>query len=87
MAVPATGSYTVYGRWPANSGYNNRAVFRILTASGWVSKTVSQRTNGGRWVSLGTHRLKAGDSYSVQLSNRSTGTGFIIADAVRIVRR
>lgn len=86
VAVPTKGAYTVYGRWPASSGYNSRAVFRILTASGWVSKPVSQRQNGGRWVPLGTYTLNAGDSYAVQLSNRTTGKGYIVADAVKIVR-
>lgn len=87
IKVPARDTYDVYGWWPASSGYNDRVQFRIYTANGWVSKVVSQRTRGGRWVSLGRHTLKAGDAYWVQVSNRSRGRGYIVADAVKIVRR
>ena len=85
--VPARDAYDVYGWWPSSSGYNDRVRFRIRTASGWVAKDVSQRTNGGRWVLLGRHTLSAGDAYWVQVSNLSRGQGYINADAVRIVRR
>lgn len=86
VAVPAAGAYAVYGRWPANARFNNRTVFSIITANGRVNRTVNQRNNGGRWVSLGTHAMSAGDTYSIQVSNRSSGKGLIVADAVRIVR-
>jgi hypothetical protein len=59
--VPTKDSYDVYGWWPANRGYNSRTTFWIYTANGWVRKVVSQRTNGGRWVYLGTYTLNAGD--------------------------
>jgi hypothetical protein len=86
LNVPATSSYAVYGWWPASSGYNDRTVFWIYTSNGWVSKTVSQRTNGAQWVYLGTYPMNAGDDWNVQVSNRSSGTGYIIADAIKIVR-
>ena len=85
--VPARDAYDVYGWWPASSGYNDRARFRIRTASGWVAKDVNQRTNGGKWVLLGRYTLVAGDAYWIQVSNLSGGRGYINADAVRIVRR
>jgi N-acetyl-anhydromuramyl-L-alanine amidase AmpD len=85
--VPAKDSYDVYGWWPADSGYNSRAVFRIYTLSGWVKKTVDQRTNGGTWVYLGTYTLEAGDDWKIAVSNRSSGKGYIIADAVKVVRK
>ena len=87
IKVPARDAYDVYGWWPASSGYNARTRFRIRTASGWVSKDVNQRTNGGRWVLLGRYTLDAGDAYWVEVSNLSTSEGYIVADAVRIVRR
>ncbi len=87
IKVPARDTYDVYGWWPASSGYNDRARFRIYTPSGWVNKDVNQRTNGGKWVLLGRYTLSAGDAYWVQVSNRSAGKGYIVADAVRIVRR
>ena len=86
VRVPARGSYAVYGWWPASYGYNDRTTYRIYTVNGWVNKVVSQRTNGARWVFLGTYTMNAGDAYWVQVSNLSSGTGLIVADAVRIVR-
>jgi cell wall-associated NlpC family hydrolase len=86
VKVPATGSYNVYGWWPADVGYNDRTVFRISTTDGWRGRAVSQRSNGGRWVKLGTYKLAAGDAWKVQVSSRTSGKGYIIADAVKIVR-
>jgi N-acetyl-anhydromuramyl-L-alanine amidase AmpD len=85
--TPSTGNYAVYGWWPANSGYNDQVVFWIWTSNGWVSKTVSQRTKGGKWVNLGTYAMDAGDDWNIEVSNLSSGKGYIIADAVKIVRK
>ena len=87
IKVPSRGAYDVYGWWPADAGYNDRTKFRIYTANGWVNKVVSQRTNGGKWVWLGTYAMDAGDGWYVRVSNRSTGEGYVIADAVRIVKK
>ncbi|MDP9437269.1 MAG: N-acetylmuramoyl-L-alanine amidase [Actinomycetota bacterium] len=87
VKIPSRGKYAVYGWWPADPGYNDRARFRIYTSDGWKGKVVSQRTNGGKWVWLGTHAMDAGDGWYVRVSNRSTGEGYVIADAVRIVKK
>ncbi len=47
---------------------------------------MNQRTNGENWVYMGTYPMSAGDAWNVQVSNRSSGTGYIIADATKIVR-
>jgi N-acetyl-anhydromuramyl-L-alanine amidase AmpD len=87
VKTPTRGSYALYGWWPANPGYNDRAVVWIYTTNGWVSRTVSQRTNGGRWVYLGTYTMGAWDDWNVEVSNQSSGTGYIIADAIKVVRK
>lgn len=87
LRFPARDKYAIYARWPANAGYTSRATFRIRTASGTVTRVVSQRQSGGRWVRLGTFVMPAGDSYFVQLSSKSLAKGYIIADAVKIARR
>lgn len=87
IKTPAKDSYAVYGWWPADPGYNAHTVFRIQTVNGWKTKVVNQRRNGGRWVSLGTYTLRAGDSYRVEVSSKSSGKGYIIADAVKVVRK
>ena len=84
VRIPKTGNYTVYGRWPANSGYNNRTRFYVKTWSGWVKRIVNQRWNGGKWVKLGTFKMGAGDRVRVVVAGRSSGSGYIIADAVLV---
>ncbi|HET7479003.1 MAG TPA: NlpC/P60 family protein [Rubrobacteraceae bacterium] len=86
IKTPSKGSYRVLARWPANSGYNNRTRFLVKSSGGWKSKVVNQRQNGGQWVSLGTYTLDAGDSNRVMVSSKSSGTGYIIADAVKVVK-
>lgn len=84
ISIPKTGGYTVYGRWPANAGYNNRTIFYVRTWGGWVKRVVNQRYNGGKWVKLGTFKMGAGDRVRVMIPRRSVGTGYLIADAVMV---
>jgi hypothetical protein len=86
IRTPATGSYRVYGWWPADRDYNARTVFEIKTTGGWTRRTVNQRINGGKWIYLGTYNLAANDSYRVRVSSNSSGKGRIVADAVKVVR-
>lgn len=86
VRIPQTGDYTVYARWPANSGYNAATAFGVRTTSGIKWKRVNQQRTGGRWVKLGTHRMKAGDGYSVLVSRYAKGNKYIIADAVKVVK-
>lgn len=83
VRIPRNGRYALYARWPAHRGYNNRAAFYVSTAAGWRRTIVNQRTNGGRWTLLGTYDMRAGDRYVV-LHSATSGTGFIIADAVLV---
>lgn len=82
--VPQKGRYGLYAWWPANSGYNSRTRFLVLTTEGWKIKIVNQRERGGRWVELGVYTLPAGDRVYVQVPRRSSAKGYIIADAVMI---
>jgi Calcineurin-like phosphoesterase len=84
--IPAAGTYQISVWYADDPGYNDRAPFIVATPAGNVSVVVNQRANGGRWVSLGNHRLAAGDANVVGLSRWTSGTGYVIADAVRIVR-
>jgi N-acetylmuramoyl-L-alanine amidase-like protein/transglycosylase-like protein with SLT domain len=85
--IPATGAYQVYAWYPANSGYNSSTPYVIVTTSGNQVVNVNQQINGGSWVSLGIFNLSAGDHNVVGVSRWTSGTGYVIADAVRIVRR
>ncbi|MEQ4304882.1 peptidoglycan DD-metalloendopeptidase family protein [Plantactinospora sp. B6F1] len=82
--VPSAGSYLVEVFYPADPGYNNATPFVVATTSGNQTVPVNQRVNGGQWVSLGTFSLAAGDYNAVGVSRWTSGTGYVVADAVRI---
>ncbi|MEO3778403.1 N-acetylmuramoyl-L-alanine amidase [Micromonospora sp. B11E3] len=84
--IPATGNYRVDAWWPANAGYNSSAPYVIATSTGNVTVNVDQRATGGQWRSLGTFNLPAGDANRVGVSRWTSGTGLIIADAIRITQ-
>lgn len=84
FAVPATGNYRVDAWHPSDPGYNDAAPYVIVTTGGSQVVHVDQRSGGGGWRPLGTFTLAAGDYYAVGVSRWTIGTGYVIADAVRI---
>lgn len=70
--------------YPADPGYNDSTPFVVVTSGGSQTVRVNQRANGGRWVSLGTFPLAAGTRDVVGVSRWTTGTGYVVADTVRI---
>ncbi|MGW0433443.1 glycoside hydrolase domain-containing protein [Micromonospora sp. NPDC003197] len=84
--LPETGSYEVSVWYPADSGYNDSTPYVVATTSGNQTVRVNQRVNGGQWVSLGVFTLAAGTGDKVGVSRWTTGTGYVVADAVRITR-
>ncbi|WP_424533201.1 N-acetylmuramoyl-L-alanine amidase [Sphaerisporangium viridialbum] len=85
-ALPASGAYRVEVWYPADPGYNSSAPYIVATSGGNQTVYVDQRAGGGGWRSLGTFSLNAGDYNVVGLSRWTSGTGYVVADAVRIVR-
>lgn len=85
--LPATGSYEVSVWYPAVSGYNDATPYIVATTGGNQTVRVNQRAGGGQWVSLGVFTLAGGDGNKVGVSRWTSGTGYVIADAVRITRR
>lgn len=85
--IPATGDYAVYAWWPSNPGYNKATPIGIKTTAGWRWVWVDQTRNGGRWVYLGTFNLSRGDEWKIQVSRWTSGSGYVIADAMKVVRR
>jgi hypothetical protein len=84
--IPETGSYRVEAWYPADRGYNDKTPYLIATTSGIKSVQVNQRMTGGQWRTLGTFTLARGDGNKVGVSRWTAGTGYVIADAVRITR-
>ncbi len=85
--IPSAGNYQIYVWYPANSSYNSSTPFVVATSSGSQSVQVNQQVNGGTWVSIGTFNLNAGDYNVVGVSRWTSTAGYVIADAVKIVRR
>jgi N-acetylmuramoyl-L-alanine amidase len=84
--IPSSGSYRVDVWYPSNSGYNNATPYVVVTSGGNQVVHVDQRTGGGAWRSIGTFSLSGGDYNAVGVSRWTNGTGYIIADAVRVTQ-
>ncbi|MCB9647736.1 MAG: N-acetylmuramoyl-L-alanine amidase [Deltaproteobacteria bacterium] len=86
VPVPETGNWEIFARVPGY-GYNNKAPFLIYNRGQTTVVWRNLGQFGGEWMSLGTFALDAGDDWLVGLSCWTNGTGYLIADAVRIERR
>lgn len=78
------GRYRVEVWYPAEPANNARTPYIVSTTSGNQTVNVDQRTNGGRWVDLGTFDLDQGRYNVVGVSRWTSSAGSIEADAVRI---
>ena len=85
--IPSSGNYEVSVWYPANAGYNASTPFIVATSSGNVTRVVNQQVTGGTWLVLGTYHFAAGDYNAVGVSRWTSGAGYVIADAVRLVQR
>ncbi|MFF5112290.1 N-acetylmuramoyl-L-alanine amidase [Streptosporangium sp. NPDC000509] len=86
FTVPAAATYQVEVWYPAAPGHNVSAPYIVATSSGSKTVYVDQRAGGGAWRSIGTFALKAGTYNTVGVSRWTSGTGLIVADAVRLTR-
>ncbi|UII27282.1 T9SS type A sorting domain-containing protein [Fulvivirga maritima] len=76
------GSYDVYGWWWDFDNRATNAPFTINHANGTSTVTKNQRTEGAKWVLLGTYSFNGASS--VTLSNANTN-GYVVADAIKFV--
>jgi photosystem II stability/assembly factor-like uncharacterized protein len=83
VRVPVTGDYAVYAWWPADRNRNPAVPIEVDTSLGVQRTLVDQRANGRRWVLVGTFPLRAG-TRAIRFSRRTTTTGWISADAVKV---
>lgn len=84
--VPEAGTYRVDVWYAANAGYNNSTPYIVATSTGNQTVIVSQRSGGGAWKSIGNFSLAAGSQQLVGVDCKTTGTGYLIADAIRVTR-
>jgi RHS repeat-associated protein len=82
-AIPSSGVYTVYARWPASSLNSSAASYSIVHAGGTATVVANQRLNGGSWKYLGSFEFAANAGHKVIL--QASADGDTIADAVRLV--
>jgi hypothetical protein len=85
-AIPSAGNYRVEVWYPSDPGYNSSAPYIVAAAGGNQTVYVDQRSSGGAWRTIGTFALDAGTQNVVGVSRWTSGTGYVIADAVRISR-
>lgn len=83
VPLASAGRYEVYARWVSTSSTAENAKYLIHNIYGTSTRTANQRTNSGKWVSLGQYSFNAGTA-QIELSN--AGNGPVIADAVRMVQ-
>ena len=85
--LPVAGTYAIQAYVPGPHATSERAVYRIKTADGWVTRVRDQAKRRGTWVTLGVHRLTHGPI--VQLTDQTgedPASGRTLAfDAVRFV--
>lgn len=84
--ITTAGNYEVFVRSPGN-GYNTNAPYVIHHRDGRSVVHRDMSARGAAWVSLGTFAFDARDEWIVQVSCWTNGTGWIIADAVRLEQR
>lgn len=84
--LPLTGSYEVFIRQTSSANRAAAVPTTITHPAGTASFVVNHQVNGGEWVSFGTYHFNAGATGYVTISNTGT-TGYVIADAVKFVKR
>ncbi|WP_336207385.1 golvesin C-terminal-like domain-containing protein [Nonomuraea sp. LPB2021202275-12-8] len=85
-AIPSAGNYRIEVWYPSDPGYNSSAPYIVAASGGNQTVYVDQRSGGGAWHAIGTFALNAGTQNVVGVSRWTAGTGYVIADAVRISR-
>ena len=81
--TPTTsGTYDVSLWWTALSTRSSSVPYAIQSSSGTTTKTIDQRSNGGKWNSQGTFNFTAGTTYTVKVTAQSVSNASC-ADAVK----
>ncbi|MDX6546915.1 MAG: hypothetical protein QOG33_465 [Gaiellales bacterium] len=86
IPLPGTDFYDVFVRWPCVSGADTAARIHLATLSGLHTVTVNQQLGCATWRHLGGWQFAAGDAWRITVS-RAAGSGRVLADAVRMVKR
>ncbi|AXA36788.1 N-acetylmuramoyl-L-alanine amidase [Candidatus Sumerlaea chitinivorans] len=80
--VPIAGNYRVSVWYSQGTNRANNAPYTVNFSGGSLTYSVNQQTNGGTWVTLGTHYFAAGGG-QVVIGTAGANPSVVIADAVR----
>ena len=83
--LPFAGTYDVYAWYSQGANRNTAARYVVNYNGGSANITLNQETGGGNWVILGRYNFAAGTAGYVRLTDISSDTDVVIADAVRFV--
>jgi len=83
--LPETGTYQVYGWWPASEKQATSVPLEVRHSGGVQKLTINQRENGGKWNLLGRYRFEKGQQAAVIISNEGAN-GQVALDAFRFER-
>lgn len=83
--IPERGHYAVYATYQSYPSSVPDAEYLVMHAGGTTCIKVNQQMGGGTWVYLGTYEFLGGqrDDQMVILTNHSSHTGVVSADAIR----
>ena len=81
--IPERGDYAVYVSYLSFANSTTDAVYTVHHLGGDSEFHVNQRMAGSTWVYLGTFPFEKGDKGYVRLTNQSTSSGIVSADAVK----
>jgi len=81
--LPVTGPYEVSEWHPAGTNRTSAAEIVVASVDGLATLTLSQKTNGGKWNSLGIFTLAAGTTCFAKVTNHHPDAAVVMGDAFR----
>ncbi|MDY6952915.1 MAG: hypothetical protein SWE60_15505, partial [Thermodesulfobacteriota bacterium] len=82
-AINSSGIYEVFARWSEQPSRAPDATYTIYHDGGNTDVQVDQRSNGGKWVSLGFYTFDGVNDY-VELVD--CPNGYVVADAIKWIK-
>ena len=79
--LPSPGEYAVYVSYKTLPESTDEARYTVTHLAGETTVRVNQKMGGGTWIYIGTYSFD--DTGKVRLTNQSSGSGVVTADAVR----
>lgn len=85
-AITISGNYEVFAIWTAHINRSTQTPIDVNYSGGSTTVLVNQQINGSIWNSLGTYPFLSGTTGKVVIRNTGAN-GFVVADAIRFVKK